>query len=305
MNKAMTNITGALNEKSQFVDYDESSGFAGGSYQSPIKSGWRTSGVFDPVSVRPNGSKGHLGVDMRCAEGTPIYSFLPGVVTNVGTDSKGGNVINIQHDDGFRTYYAHLSGFNVNKGDKVDNNTIIGSVGNTGNAMHTFPHLHFQVWKNNQIQDPASFFTVPPYDASVDERKQMVAKNKPEESEKSTEEFERMLWASSTNGSQLNHVVKNAIARKLLPKSNVLIITKEASNDYIIMLCKSLHKLFGAEISTRKNGNKTEINCIVAGNEKVVTDAIQAVCECVSQSYQIITQQLIKTAVYPLIQIRK
>lgn len=127
-------------------------------------------------------------------------------------------------------------------------------------------------------------------------------KKEPEES--LIERLERMLWAS-TNGSQLNHVVKNAIARKLLPKSNVLIITKEAGDDFINVLCTSLHKLFGAELSTRKNGNKTEINCIVAGNEKVVTDAVQAVCDCVSEGYQIINKQLIKTAVYPLMQMRK
>ncbi len=307
MNQGLATIISALNERPEFNDYDNSGGFAGSLHQPPIKTGWRTSGVFDSVAVRPNGRKGHFGVDMRAPEGTPIYPFMPGVVTNVGTDPIGGNVINIQHDDGFRTYYAHLSGFNVNNGDKVDNNTAIGSVGNTGNAVHTFPHLHFQVWKNNQIQNPANFFTVPPYtDVSADERtqQQMVAKKEQPKDEKSFEELERMLWAS-TNGSQLNHVVKNAIARKLLPKSNVLIITKEANDDYVIVLCKSLHKLFGAEISTRKNGNKTEINCIVAGNEKVVTDAVQAVCDCVSEGYQIINKQLIKTAVYPLVQIRK
>jgi murein DD-endopeptidase MepM/ murein hydrolase activator NlpD len=310
MNKGLAAITVALNERAQFSDYKNNSntGFAIGSYQSPIKSDWRTSGVFDPVSVRPNGSKGHFGVDMRAPEGTSIYPFLPGMVTNVGTDPKGGNVINIEHDNGFRTYYAHLSGFNVNKGDKVDNNTVIGNVGKTGNAMHTFPHLHFQVWKNNQIQDPASFFTVPPYtDTSTDERKQMIAKKTEEpkkQEDSSIENFERMLWTSA-NGSQLNHVVKNAIARKLLPKSNVLVIAKDAGDDYVNMLCKSLHKLFGAEISTRKNGNKTEINCIVAGNEKIATDAVKAVCDCVSEGYQIINKQLVKTSVYSLIQMRK
>jgi murein DD-endopeptidase MepM/ murein hydrolase activator NlpD len=310
MNKAIAAITSALNEKPQFKDYRNTFEFTGG-FQSPIKSSWRTSGIFDPVSIRPNGKKGHFGVDMRAPEGTSIYPFLPGIVTNVGTDPSGGNVINIQHGNGFRTYYAHLSGFNVNKGDKVDNNTVIGSVGNSGNAMHTFPHLHFQVWKNNQIQNPANFFTVPSYtDVSADERRQMVARKtettevderlNPEE----IKEFERMLW-SAANGSQLNHVVKNAIARKLLPKSNVLVITKDASDDYVNMLCKSLHKLFGAEISTRKNGSKIEINCIVAGNEKIVTNAVQAVCDYVSKGYEIINKQMVKTAVYPLTQMRK
>jgi hypothetical protein len=66
-----------------------------------------------------------------------------------------------------------LSTAKVFKGDKVDNNTIIGAVGNTGNASHTFPHLHFQVWKDNQLQDPAHYFSVPPYtNLDAQEKKQ-------------------------------------------------------------------------------------------------------------------------------------
>lgn len=134
-----------------------------GGYQAPLKGGWRSSGGFAPGVKRPNGRSGHLGVDMRAPAGTAIYPLAPGVVTGVGTDPLGGNVVNIQHSHGVRSYYAHLSSAKVFKGDKVDKNTVIGSVGNTGNASHTFPHLHFQVWKDNQIQDPAQFFIVPQY----------------------------------------------------------------------------------------------------------------------------------------------
>lgn len=136
---------------------------AASAYQAPLKGDWRSSGGFDPVSVRPNGRKGHMGVDMRAPAGTPIYPLAPGVVTNVGTDPLGGNVVNVQHADGVRSYYAHMSTIKAQKGDKVDTNTVLGNVGNTGNAMHTVPHLHFQVWKDNQIQDPARYFSVPRY----------------------------------------------------------------------------------------------------------------------------------------------
>lgn len=142
-----------------------------GGYTAPIHDEWHSSGGFDPVSVRPNGRKGHLGVDMRAPAGTPVYPLAPGVVSSVGTDPLGGNVVNIQHANGVRSYYAHLSTVKAQKGDKVSTNTIIGTVGNTGNASHTVPHLHFQVWRDNQIQDPAKFFNVPKYTNLTPEEK--------------------------------------------------------------------------------------------------------------------------------------
>lgn len=133
-----------------------------GGFTPPIHGDWHSSGGF---TYQPNAThpKGHMGVDMRAPAGTPVYPVAPGVVSNVGTDPKGGNVVNVQHPGGVRSYYAHLSTARVQKGDKVDLNTVIGTVGNTGNASHTFPHCHFQIWQDNQIQDPAKFFPVPQY----------------------------------------------------------------------------------------------------------------------------------------------
>ncbi len=136
--------------------------------QAPIKGSWLSSGGFSLQPTDKRHPNGHMGVDMRAPAGTPIYSMAPGVVTSVGESPRGGNSINIQHANGLRTYYAHCSTVKVHKGDRVNNNTIIATVGDSGNAAGTVPHLHFQVWKDNQIQDPASFFSVPryaPYDA--------------------------------------------------------------------------------------------------------------------------------------------
>lgn len=154
-----------LNEVIQFFKQPNvvSKNIVNQGYQAPIKGTWASSGGFDPVSIRPSGKKGHMGVDMRAPGGTPIYPLAPGIITNVGTDPLGGNVINIQHENGVRSYYAHLSTANVHKGDRVNYDTVIGAVGNTGNAKNTVPHLHFQVWKDNQIQNPNQYFTVPPY----------------------------------------------------------------------------------------------------------------------------------------------
>ena len=143
-------------------------------YQAPIKGSWANSGGFDASgALRPNGRRGHAGVDLRAPAGTPLYPMAPGTVTNVGTDKLGGNVVNVQHANGVRTYYAHLSTVKVQKGDQVDYNTVLGNVGNTGNASHSFPHCHFQVWKDGQLTDPAHFFSIPPYtDLSATEKKQ-------------------------------------------------------------------------------------------------------------------------------------
>src|SRR5574338_1395045 len=144
-----------------------------GSYQAPIKGTWYNSGGFDASgALRPNGRRGHGGVDMRAQIGTPIYPMAAGVVTNVGTDPLGGNVVNVKHANNVTTYYAHCSTVKVQKGDKVDKNTVIATVGMTGNAVNTVPHCHFQVWKNGQLTDPAKFFSIPPYtNLSAEEKK--------------------------------------------------------------------------------------------------------------------------------------
>lgn len=132
-------------------------------FQPPIKSGWKVSGLFSMTATDPRHPKGHMGVDMRAAGGTPIYPLAPGIVTAVTTDSLGGNVVYMDHANGIKTYYAHCGTISVHKGEKVGYDTQIATVGNTGNAKDTWPHLHFQVWSNGQIQNPNKFFTVPPY----------------------------------------------------------------------------------------------------------------------------------------------
>lgn len=143
-----------------------------GGFTAPLHGEWHSSGGFT-YQPNPTHPKGHMGVDMRAPAGTPVYPLAPGVVSGVGTDPMGGNIVNVQHAGGVRTYYAHLSVVKVQKGDRVTKDTVLGNVGNTGNASHTFPHLHFQVWQDNQIQDPAKYFSVPAYtNLSPEEQRQ-------------------------------------------------------------------------------------------------------------------------------------
>jgi len=65
------------------------------------------------------------------------------------------------------TYYAHLGTISVAKNSKVNTNSIIGTVGDTGNAKGTAPHLHFEVTMNGKKVNPAQFFSIPTYSSKL------------------------------------------------------------------------------------------------------------------------------------------
>jgi murein DD-endopeptidase MepM/ murein hydrolase activator NlpD len=131
-------------------------------FEAPIHGTWYNSGGFT-YQPNPTHPTGHPAVDMRAVTGTPIYAFTNGIVTLIGDSSLGGNFISIDHANGLSTYYAHCSTVNVHKGDKVTKDTIIGTVGNTGSAKNTFPHLHFEIHDNGKKIDPTKYFSIPKY----------------------------------------------------------------------------------------------------------------------------------------------
>ena len=98
-------------------------------------------------SARSEG-RTHEGTDIFAATGTPVYSATPGYVYRIGTNPYGGNVITVVGGAGVRYYYAHLSAFaeTLKEGQYVTTDTVLGYVGNTGNAATTPPHLHFGVY---------------------------------------------------------------------------------------------------------------------------------------------------------------
>lgn len=97
----------------------------------------------------------HKGVDLRAETGTEVYAVSDGIVSRNGWDPGGyGKWIEITHEDGITTRYAHLSEKNVKKGDEVKAGDVIGLSGNTGSS--TGPHLHYEVRKNNEPIDPGS-----------------------------------------------------------------------------------------------------------------------------------------------------
>lgn len=95
----------------------------------------------------------HPGIDIGAPTGTPIYAADAGYVISAGWSNVGyGNMILINHGNGYLTRYGHLSSFNVEVGDSVKKGQIIGRVGSTGNS--TGPHLHFEIIRNGTHRNP-------------------------------------------------------------------------------------------------------------------------------------------------------
>ena len=91
--------------------------------------------------------KKHQGMDFTAPRGTPIYASGDGVVTRADQRSSGyGKHVRIDHGFGYITLYAHMSKYNVKRGQKVKRGDLIGFVGNTGRSQA--PHLHYEVIKN-------------------------------------------------------------------------------------------------------------------------------------------------------------
>lgn len=99
----------------------------------------------------------HNGVDIAAAVGSPIVCPLDGVVSDINTHKMGGKQLIIKHVNGYRTGYAHLSGYNCKVAEKVKQGQIIAFVGNTG--VSTGAHLHFTVTNPIGIKvNPEDYF---------------------------------------------------------------------------------------------------------------------------------------------------
>ncbi|MEX2233240.1 MAG: M23 family metallopeptidase [Cyclobacteriaceae bacterium] len=101
--------------------------------------------------------KMHNGIDFAASIGTPVYATADGSVTKVEVRFSGyGKMVEIDHGFGYRTRYAHMHDFAVKRGQHVKRGDLIGYVGNTG--LSTAPHLHYEVFINDQRVDPVHYF---------------------------------------------------------------------------------------------------------------------------------------------------
>lgn len=97
------------------------------------------------------GKRSHEGVDIKAPAGTPVLAVMAGIAYRVKSGGNGGRQIWLENEaTGLRFYYAHLEEQWVKEGAKVREGQAIGTVGNTGNASKTSPHLHFEVHRGRR-----------------------------------------------------------------------------------------------------------------------------------------------------------
>lgn len=126
--------------------------FRGEAFSSPLLHAKMTSGFgsrFDPFTKR---GTFHGGIDLAAEAGTEVRSSAPGVVVFAGVEGGYGNLVIVEHEHGYHTYYGHLSKIKVKKGDKLKTGDVLGLVGSTGRS--TGPHLHFEVRRYGRAERP-------------------------------------------------------------------------------------------------------------------------------------------------------
>lgn len=99
----------------------------------------------------------HSGVDIEAAIGTPVHAAADGIVYAAEYNSGYGKVVTIDHGNGMRTRYAHLSTFDVIPGEEVRRGEVIAHSGNSGRT--TAPHLHFEVRMGASPVNPYPYLT--------------------------------------------------------------------------------------------------------------------------------------------------
>jgi murein DD-endopeptidase MepM/ murein hydrolase activator NlpD len=107
---------------------------------------------LDPFLGRP---AIHTGIDLRGEIGEPVHATADGRVSIAGREGGYGNMIEINHGNGFATRYGHLSEIDVKVGQTVRIGDIIGRIGSTGRS--TGPHLHYETRINGEPVDPQKF----------------------------------------------------------------------------------------------------------------------------------------------------
>ena len=121
----------------------------------PVEKGWISSNYgrrTDPFTGKP---AFHHGIDFAGKEGSNVVAVAAGIVTQTGTKSGYGELVEISHGDGFVTRYSHNKETLVKPGDVVRKGQAIALMGSTGRS--TGAHVHFEVYKHGRSVDPSSY----------------------------------------------------------------------------------------------------------------------------------------------------
>ena len=114
----------------------------------------------------------HYGIDMAGWWNSPIHATAGGKVTRAGRNGAYGNYVEIDHGNGFRTRYGHLSKVKVMAGQRLERGDIVGLMGSTGRSTGT--HLHYEIWFAKRPLNPLNFIK-----AADDVRKIQYANSRP------------------------------------------------------------------------------------------------------------------------------
>lgn len=136
--------------------------------------GWRIHPIYKIKKL-------HEGMDFTAPVGTKIYATGDGVVEEVKNSKRGyGKRVVIDHGFGYKTRYAHMNEFNVQRGEQVKRGDVIGYVGNSG--LSVAPHLHYEVEKDDEKMNPVHYYF----------------------NDLTPEQYEKMIFISSNSGQSLD-----------------------------------------------------------------------------------------------------
>jgi murein DD-endopeptidase MepM/ murein hydrolase activator NlpD len=117
--------------------------------------GWVSSSYGRRVNPISGRMELHRGMDISVPVGIPILVMANGIVSFSGWNGGGGNVIVIEHGQGYSTVYAHNKKNAVQVGQRVQRGDVIGYAGATGHA--TGSHVHYEIWRNGRAVNPRNF----------------------------------------------------------------------------------------------------------------------------------------------------
>lgn len=121
----------------------------------PIRNTYITSGFGGRADPFDGGSAFHKGVDFHANVGDPVMSVADGVVSYAGVRGGYGNVVEVDHGNGYVTRYAHNSRLVVKVGDLVRAGQQVAKAGSSGRS--TGAHVHFEVWADGRVVNPRKF----------------------------------------------------------------------------------------------------------------------------------------------------
>ncbi|MDH5359415.1 MAG: M23 family metallopeptidase [Gammaproteobacteria bacterium] len=121
----------------------------------PIKRGWTSSFYGMRTDPFTGKQEHHKGMDFAGRDGSDIVAVASGVITWAGKRYGYGNLVEVNHGNGYVTRYGHCKDMKVNVGETVKKGQLIALMGSTGRS--TGPHVHFEVWRNGRPVDPERY----------------------------------------------------------------------------------------------------------------------------------------------------